>query len=205
MEADLPENPTLPIRTRFFDDALVRVLSHPQIRQVVVLAAGMDARAFRLDLPTVFEIDHPALLELKQARLVAAGASPRCERVPVAADLTATWAAELKNAGFDDKRPSVFLAEGLLGYLEESEVHRLFEVLDMLAPPGSSLVADVGGRSALESPFTAFWYGGALRTASPMPDLAPTTLKDSSRLTDGMPRSPNTARMRRTLGDGRSH
>lgn len=158
MEAGLPENPALPIRTRFFDDALARVLSNPQIRQVVALAAGMDARAFRLDMPTVYEIDRPELLQLKEARLEAAGASSVRERVPVAADLTAAWVAELRKVGFDDERPCVFLAEGLLGYLEESEVHRLFDELSTLAAPGSCLLADVGGRSALESPFTTFWY-----------------------------------------------
>jgi methyltransferase (TIGR00027 family) len=118
MEADLPENPAIPIRTRFFDDALVRVVSDPKIAQVVALAAGMDARAFRLDLPTIFEIDQPALLELKESRLVAAGATARCDRISVAADLIGPWAADLVHAGFDDASPSVFLAEGLLGYLE---------------------------------------------------------------------------------------
>src|SRR5438094_7887553 len=56
MELDLPENPTIPIRTRFFDEALMRVLSNQAVRQVVMLAAGMDARTHRLDLPVVFEI-----------------------------------------------------------------------------------------------------------------------------------------------------
>jgi methyltransferase (TIGR00027 family) len=158
MEADLPENPALPIRTRYFDDALVRVLSDAKIGQVVVLAAGMDARAFRLDLPLVFEIDQPALLELKQARLVAASATPRSERIAVATDLTDAWTVDLLHAGFADQSPTAFLAEGLLGYLEENAVHRLLDDLDTLARPGSFLLADVGGRSALESRFTAFWY-----------------------------------------------
>src|SRR2546429_7760348 len=67
MEVDLPENPTIPIRTRFFDDALVRLLAGRDIGQVIVLAAGMDARAYRLGLPIGFEGDHPALLESKDA------------------------------------------------------------------------------------------------------------------------------------------
>jgi methyltransferase (TIGR00027 family) len=138
MEDGLPENPALPIRTRFFDDALVRVVSDPKIGQVVALAAGMDARAFRLDLPKVFEIDHPALLDLKESRLVTTGARTRCERIPVAADLIGAWVADLMKAGFDHTCPSVFLAEGLLGYLEESDVHRLFDDLDTLAPLGVS-------------------------------------------------------------------
>lgn len=158
MEADLPENPALPIRTRFFDDALVRVLVDRKISQVVALAAGMDARAFRLDLPKVFEIDNPGLLEVKEARLVAVGARPRCERIALAADLTGAWVDVLVRAGFDNNSPSVFLAEGLLGYLEEREVHQLLDDVNTLAAPGSYFLADVSGRSALDSPFAAAWY-----------------------------------------------
>jgi methyltransferase (TIGR00027 family) len=158
MEADLPENPALPIRTRFFDDALVRILVNCKISQMVALAAGMDARAFRLDLPRVFEVDNPVLLELKECRLVAVGARPRGERITLAADLTGAWIDALVRAGFDDQGPSVFLAEGLLGYLQEEEVHRLLDDVDTVAAHGSYLLADVSGRSALDSPFTASWY-----------------------------------------------
>jgi methyltransferase (TIGR00027 family) len=136
---------------------------------MVALAAGMDARAFRLDLPIVFEIDQPALLELKEARLVASAAKPQCDRIPVAADLTGAWAADLVRKGFDHKSPFVFLAEGLLGYLEESHVHRLLKDLYTLAAPGSFLLTCVGGRSALESPFTAFWYRRCAENGIPNP------------------------------------
>jgi methyltransferase (TIGR00027 family) len=158
MEVDLPDNPTIPIRTRFFDDALLRLLADRGIGQVVVLAAGMDTRAYRLDLPIVFEIDRTAVLEMKDARLAAVSAKPRCERITVAADLTAEWATDLVRAGFDPTCPSVFLAEGLLGYLEEPDVHRLLDVLDHLAASGSALLADLTGRSALDMPYMAFWF-----------------------------------------------
>src|ERR1700728_4188405 len=64
MGVDLPVNPAFPIRTRFFDDALVRLLADHRIGQVVLMGAGMGTRAYRLDLPTVFEIDRPALLDV---------------------------------------------------------------------------------------------------------------------------------------------
>jgi methyltransferase (TIGR00027 family) len=157
MEVGLPANPTIPIRTRFFDDALVRLLADGEIKQVVALAAGMDARAYRLDLPVLFEIDSAALVELKEARLAAASAEPRCKRITIGADLTKEWAADLLAAGYDSGLPSVFLAEGLLGYLEEPEVHRFLDVLDRLAAAGSFMLTDVSGRSALEASYMSFW------------------------------------------------
>ena len=157
MEVDLPENPTLPIRTRFFDDAVVRLVAEHVIGQVVLLAAGMDTRAYRLDLPIVFELDRPAVLEVKEARLGVAAAEPRCPRIAVGADLTREWASDLIGSGFRADVPSVFLAEGLLGYLEEPDVHRLLETLGRLAAPGSFLLADVSGRSAVDVPFMAVW------------------------------------------------
>jgi len=158
MEAGLPANPTIPIRTRFFDDALTRLLGERSIGQVVLLAAGLDTRADRLDLPVVFEIDRPALLDVKDARLAAAGARLRCRRITVGADLTGPWAEDLVGAGFRAGTPTVFLAEGLLGYLDEPDVHRLLDGIDRLAAAGSALLADVSGRSALDSPFLTSWY-----------------------------------------------
>jgi methyltransferase (TIGR00027 family) len=157
MEADLPENPTIPIRTRFFDESLVRLLAQHALGQVVILAAGMDTRAYRLDLPLVFEIDDPGLLELKEARLEAVSAEPRCTRITLGADVTGEWAHDLMAAGFAADTPSVFLAEGLLGYLDEPDVHRFLDALDRLAAAGSFLLADVSGRSAIDAPYLAFW------------------------------------------------
>jgi methyltransferase (TIGR00027 family) len=157
MEAGLGENPTLVIRPRF-DEALMAAVVDREIGQVVVLAAGMDSRAYRLDLPIVFEIDRPVVLELKESRLAAVSAKPRGKRITVGVDLSREWAHELLRAGFDAEAPSIFLAEGLLGYLTEPEVHRLLDVVDRLAVPGSVLLSDVGGRSALDSPGVAFWF-----------------------------------------------
>src|SRR5689334_22050755 len=95
MEAGLPENPTLVIRHRFYDDALMRGLADREIGQVVILAAGMDTRAYRLNLPTVFEIDRRAVLEVKHSRLAATTAQPAGKRIVVGVDLTGEWADEL--------------------------------------------------------------------------------------------------------------
>ncbi len=181
MEAGLPENPTLSIRTRFFDDTLTRVLTDNAIGEVVILAAGMDARAFRMSLPIVFEIDHPDLLDVKNVRLTEALARPLGRRVTVGADLTGQWAEKLVLGGFEAQTPTVFLAEGLLGYLEEPEVHRLLEAVDPLAAAGSFLLTDVGGQSALNDPSFNFWLqrmatngiiGGRFGTDDPVALLA---------------------------------
>jgi methyltransferase (TIGR00027 family) len=119
---------------------------------------GLDTRAFRLNLPIVFEVDQRPVLELKEARLASVSAAPRCRRIAVGADLTGEWANELVEAGFHTDAPSIFLAEGLLGYLEEPGVHRLLAAIDQLTVSGSNLLADVSGQSALDAPNSAFWY-----------------------------------------------
>jgi hypothetical protein len=108
----------LAIRTRFFDDQ-ARAACTAGIRQVVLLAAGLDCRAFRLDWPAgvrVFELDLPDVFAFKVPVLAAAGARPRCARVAVAADLRAEWTGAL-TAGFDPGAATGWLAEGLLPYL----------------------------------------------------------------------------------------
>lgn len=157
MEAGFGPNPAFAVRTRFFDDALVRLAAGRRVGQIVLLAAGMDARAYRLDLPRVFEVDLPGLMEEKHARLTAAQTDRRSERVAVAADLTGSWPDALLSAGFQPTVPSVFVAEGLLGYLNTHEVHRLLDTVTALAAPGSMLLADVSGRCSLDHPATGPW------------------------------------------------
>jgi methyltransferase (TIGR00027 family) len=142
------------VRTRFWDDALLRAVS--SFRQVVLVAAGMDARAYRLDWPagtTVFELDQPAVIAAKNALL--ADDTPSCRRVPIGVDLADDWPAALRAAGFDASAPSVWLTEGLLQYLDKAAVHRLFERIDALSAQGSVLCYDVVGKSLLEAPFMA--------------------------------------------------
>ncbi|MGZ6098440.1 MAG: SAM-dependent methyltransferase [Myxococcaceae bacterium] len=141
------EAPTIPVRTRFFDQRIT------QAPQVVLLAAGMDARAFRLAWPPstrLFEIDQPEVLALKQERL--GDARPACSRTTVPIDLAEDWPTSLVGRGFRPEVRTVWLAEGLFPYLDGSLVGTLLERLDRLSTPGSILLADVIGRTLLEAP-----------------------------------------------------
>ena len=142
------------VRTRFFDDALLRTAQ--MAKQVVVLAAGMDARAYRLNWPdgtTVYEVDQPDVIDVKAQLLE--GDRPICRRVAVGIDLADDWPAALAAAGFDAAAPSVWLIEGLLQYIDASAVRALFERVDALSAPGSRLLYDVVGKALLESPVMA--------------------------------------------------
>lgn len=143
----------LALRTRFFDDFLAGAVAAPSLRQVVLVGAGMDARAFRLPWPEgtlLYELDDAALLERKSQVLASSeGASPRCTRKAVAVDLDGDWEAALAAAGFDRARPSAWLVEGLLPYLDAAGVHRLLQPLSKLAAPGSVLGADLPSATSL--------------------------------------------------------
>ncbi|MEU3448831.1 class I SAM-dependent methyltransferase [Streptomyces thermolilacinus] len=129
------------LRTRVLDDFLLRsVLAGP--RQVVVLGAGLDTRAFRLDWPsgcTVFEIDRPGVLEFKDQVLTDLAAAPKAERVPVPVDLRADWVSALTAVGFAPAAPSAWLAEGLLFYLPGPAETYLIDTVDRLTTGGSVL------------------------------------------------------------------
>ena len=99
----LGENPYIAIRTRVLDDFMTAAVAALDARQVVIVAAGLDTRAFRLAWPDgtrVYELDHPDVLAAKQSTMDAAGAVPRCDRRTVAVDLAQPWAAPLQAAGF---------------------------------------------------------------------------------------------------------
>lgn len=137
------------VRTRFWDEALLHAV--PPVKQVVILAAGLDARAYRLAWPqdtTVFELDQPAVIEAKADAL--AGDEPRCRRVALGVDLTEDWTETLRVNGFDPEAPTVWLMEGLLPYLDESAVHTLFGRVDALSAPGSVLLYDIVGKVLLD-------------------------------------------------------
>lgn len=142
--------PIIEVRTRYYDDTIADILATTDIRQFVLLAAGMDARAYRLAWPPatrVFEVDRPAVLAHKSTTLAADRAA--CERVSVPIDLAADWPAALTGAGFDPAAPTCWLVEGLLQYLEEPMVHRLFARIDDLSAPGSRAIYDVAGKVLL--------------------------------------------------------
>ncbi|PZT73433.1 MULTISPECIES: class I SAM-dependent methyltransferase [unclassified Streptomyces] len=130
------------LRTRVLDDFVVRsVLAGA--RQVVLLGAGLDTRAFRLDWPpdcVFYEIDRAGVLAFKHRVLADAAAVPRAKRVPVAVDLRDDWATALTGAGFDAGAPSVWLVEGLLFYLPGAAETYLMDTVDLLATGGSALV-----------------------------------------------------------------
>jgi methyltransferase (TIGR00027 family) len=134
------------VRTRFFDDFFVRA-GHSGTQQAVILAAGLDSRAYRLAWPadyTVFEIDQPRVLEFKQAELDRQGAVPATRRVTIATDLRDDWAGALLAAGFDPGRPTAWALEGLLPYLPGAAQDALFEKLHELSAAGSQVAAELG-------------------------------------------------------------
>lgn len=140
------------VRTHFFD-AYFAGAAQAGIRQVVILASGLDSRAYRLDWPsgtTVYEIDQPKVLEYKVETLVAHGAQPSAQRREVAIDLRQDWPTALREAGFDDSVPTAWLAEGLLMYLPAEAQDRLFELVTELSAPGSRLAAETAGVSSAE-------------------------------------------------------
>jgi methyltransferase (TIGR00027 family) len=143
------------IRTKFFDDFLMRASSEG-LRQVVIVAAGMDARAFRLlwsPGTTVFELDTPELLAVKNSILASESARPQCRRVCVPVDLLSAWPAELRDQGFKDLEPALWIAEGLFFYLDAPRVRTLVGQLSELARAGSQLCADFVSESFLTSPW----------------------------------------------------
>lgn len=152
------------VRTHFFD-AYFRGASDAGIRQIVILASGLDSRAYRLDWPAgtrVYEIDQPKVLEYKAQRLAAYGAQPSADRLEVPIDLRQDWPAALKGQGFDPSQPTAWLAEGLLMYLPAEAQDRLFELITELSAPGSRVSAEAVGhhdeqrRAAMRERFDKF-------------------------------------------------
>lgn len=132
------------VRTRFFDDFFLDAAA-AGVRQAVILASGLDSRAYRLPWPdgtTVFEIDQPQVLEFKAAALDGIGASPAAHRRAVAVDLRDDWPAALRAHGFDDTVPTAWSAEGLLVYLPPDAQDRLFDAVSALSAPGSRLATE---------------------------------------------------------------
>jgi methyltransferase (TIGR00027 family) len=131
-------------RTKYFD-AYFRQAAAAGVRQIVLLAAGLDSRAYRLGWPdgtVVFELDQPRVLDFKREVLSRHGDSPLAERREVAVDLRDDWVQALTDQGFDPSRPSAWIAEGLLIYLTADAQKQLFSGIDALASPGSWLAVE---------------------------------------------------------------
>jgi methyltransferase (TIGR00027 family) len=172
------------VRTRFYDEYLTEA-SGAGCHQVVLVAAGLDTRAFRLGWPVgtrLFELDLPEVLTFKERVLEANSAVPRCDRAVVVVDLRSDWRAPLTDSGFEAAVPTAWLVEGLLTYLSAEEAARfLLGVTELSAPRSrvafeqdsgvsSSLVAQARGVPSMER-YTAMFKGG-------LGDSAPAWLKD---------------------------
>jgi methyltransferase (TIGR00027 family) len=160
--------PVLEVRTRFLDD---RAMAYGEsgIRQVVLLAAGMDARAYRLPWPegtTLYEIDQPHVLAYKEEKI--GSAKPTCDRREVRADLVHDdWRASLVDRGFERKTPTLWFVEGLLMYLQEQEARALLTAIDGMSAAKSVVLFDIPGRSVLESPFVKPMLDNVARLGAP--------------------------------------
>ncbi len=138
------------VRTHFFD-AYFTGAADAGVRQVVIVAAGLDSRAYRLDWPAgtvVYEIDLPKVLEYKGETLAGHGATPTADRRPVPVDLRDDWPQALRAAGFDTGQPTAWLAEGLLPFLPASAQEALFASIDELSGPGSRVAVENFGIDA---------------------------------------------------------
>ena len=132
------------VRTRFFDDFFMAA-ANEGIRQAVILASGLDARAYRLSWPTgttVFEIDQSQVIEFKTATLAELGATPTAERRAVPVDLRDDWPAALRAAGLDPTQPTAWSAEGLMPFLPPDAQDRLLDNITELSPAGSQLATE---------------------------------------------------------------
>ncbi|KUI25749.1 SAM-dependent methyltransferase [Mycobacterium sp. IS-1742] len=131
-------------RTRFFDDFFSDA-AYAGVRQAVILAAGLDSRAYRLPWPAgtvVFEIDQPGVITFKTDTLARLGARPTADRRTVSVDLRDDWIGALDAAGFDRTAATAWIAEGLFGYLPPEAQDRLLDQITELSPPGSRLAAE---------------------------------------------------------------
>ncbi|MEZ0349600.1 class I SAM-dependent methyltransferase [Mycobacterium sp. pR1184] len=132
------------VRTKYFDDYFVNATA-AGVRQVVILASGLDSRAYRLPWPAetvVYEIDQPQVIDFKTTTLADIGAQPTAIRRTIPIDLRQDWPAALRAAGFDTTAPTAWLAEGLLIYLPPEAQDLLFDNITALSVPGSTIATE---------------------------------------------------------------
>ena len=132
------------VRTKFFDEFFTDAAASG-IRQAVILASGLDSRAYRLAWPagtTVYEIDQPDVIEFKTRTLADFGAEPTADRRTVAVDLRFDWPSALIAAGFDPSQPAAWSAEGLLGYLPPEAQDKLLDTITELSATGSRVAVE---------------------------------------------------------------
>ena len=137
-------NEQIAVRTRFFDDFFTAA-SAAGVRQAVILASGLDTRGYRLPWPAdtaVFEVDQPEVIAFKTATLDRLGATPRATLRTVGIDLRDDWPTALRDAGFDPRAATAWIAEGLLVYLPSDAQDRLFDNITALSAPGSRVATE---------------------------------------------------------------
>lgn len=131
-------------RTKYFDDFFLAAAADG-IRQAVILAAGLDARAWRLAWPegsVVYEIDQPKVLAFKIETLESHGVTPIATHVSVGIDLRQDWPKALVEAGFDPTAATAWSAEGLLPYLTADAQDLLFDRIESLSARGSRVAVE---------------------------------------------------------------
>jgi methyltransferase (TIGR00027 family) len=132
------------VRTKFFDDFFTAA-TRSGVQQAVILASGLDARAYRLPWSAgtvVYEIDQPKVIEFKNSTMESIGAQPTATRRAVSIDLRDDWPTALRDNGFDDTQATAWSAEGLLVYLPPEAQDRLFDDITALSAPGSRLATE---------------------------------------------------------------
>jgi len=148
------------LRTRYFDDFLQDLAHEKGIRQLILMAAGMDTRAFRLNWPEqtcIFELDQSPVLKFKENILRSASATPTCARKTIEVDLSSAWEEQLLLAGFDPRKPSGWLLEGFLFYLPNDVITQILDGVTRQAAIGSWLGFDIVNSITLTHPLTKPW------------------------------------------------
>jgi methyltransferase (TIGR00027 family) len=152
-EANIEDDPMLnrrrmteqiAVRTRYFDNVFTNA-ARDGIRQAVILASGLDTRAYRMSWPAgsvVFELDQPQVIEFKTRVMADLGVSPTADRRTVAVDLRDDWPAALREHGFDVDQPTAWIAEGLLIYLPPQAQDRLLDNVTALSAPDSRFATE---------------------------------------------------------------
>ncbi|GGV47241.1 class I SAM-dependent methyltransferase [Paenarthrobacter nicotinovorans] len=161
-------NPFLPVRTRYFDDQILRA-ARPGA-QIVLLGAGMDTRAFRMPLPPscrVFELDYAEAFADKEA--VLGTATSRTERLSVPADLSGTWTEPLLGAGLNPRATTIWVAEGLFYYLTVEAAQSLVRTAADLSAQGSIFLADIFGTGLLQLEALAPLVEARMKAERPLP------------------------------------
>jgi methyltransferase (TIGR00027 family) len=156
---------SIAVRTRFYDTYLLEACAEG-CRQIVLVAAGLDARAYRLDFPPavrLFELDLPPVLAFKERVLGAH--TPACDRIAVPVDLSADWSGALVRAGFFPAAPTAWLIEGLLIYLTRDEAVTLLDTVSSLSAPGSRVSFEQSAATRTPGALAQF------RQMTPMTDL----------------------------------